>query len=1009
MGQNQVALWTETSSDPELIAGVRAGDSAAFGVLYERHADAARKVAAQYTNAASDIDDVVSESFSRVLRALQQGDGPDLAFRAYLFTIVRRTGMDLINKGIRTRPRDDMSTFEDALGYEASSDEPAMAGFEQSLVADAFKSLPERWQAVLWYTEVEKKSPKEIAPLLGLTANGVAALSYRAREALRQAYLQQHLTGADEVDCIEVNTQLGAYVRGGLSKREASRVDSHVQVCAKCAALIAELEDVNRGMRAVIAPLVLGAAGLGALEGGLPIGGAFATGGAAAGGTGAGAGAGAGAGSGGGVAAGAGGAAAIAAAGAAAFLTSGGAPAPVGASATAAGAGAGAAGAAGAGTGAGAAVGAGAAAGAGVGAGTGGILAGAGALLLPAAAVVGVASVAIAGAGFFGAIGGDPSGGANSTPQAQTGPISHDDATDNDSGSTSGGDDATTTPTVAPSEPATEPADETPGTDGVADAPSGGTGSTGGTGTSGGGSSSGSTGTGDTGSGTGTGDTGTGDTGTGDTGTGDTGSGTGDTGTGDTGGSGVVTPATPAALLSLAKAPLDYLEIPHTNPRLGMSLSNSGDAAADDITAQITLPAGLTFSPPPGGAAALSAFPAQRLSAYMTFATTGEFIAGDWTCTYADGDAIADCTLTTLGAGGSSRLELPVIVGGALSSDASTTFRVASGDQSIDYSVLTGVEQNEEDVDVVYSDEGHLAAVHVGATLMGCDQTDLACAAVMSSGESTTNGSANNNSWAMLPLNEAGGVSNSSTSVLQLPEGAHVTYASLEWAANRYSTDNFSGALDAARLRAPGQADYADITADTVSQTYDPAGRVYYQARADVTDLVNEYGSGEWSVADIALAATRNDPDRTYFGGWALTIVYSDPTLANSRVALFDGSEWVSTGDKADFTFSTDAQATVTLGWTAWEGDRALIGDQIDVDGDTYAPMRWDGTQSFVGDSGNAADSTATGGLYANALGVDVKLFRPGTVPAGVHAVTVSSSGDNFLLSTLTVTISYDE
>src|SRR6187431_730407 len=123
MTHEAIALWTETSSDPELIAGVRAGDGTAFGVLYERHVDAARKVAAQYTNTAADVDDVVSESFSRVLRALQRGDGPDLAFRAYLFTIVRRTGMDLINKGIRTKPREDMGEYEANIGYEASSDE----------------------------------------------------------------------------------------------------------------------------------------------------------------------------------------------------------------------------------------------------------------------------------------------------------------------------------------------------------------------------------------------------------------------------------------------------------------------------------------------------------------------------------------------------------------------------------------------------------------------------------------------------------------------------------------------------------------------------------------------------------------------------------------------------------------------------------------------------------------------------------------------------------------------
>src|SRR5690554_532211 len=120
MTSEAIALWTETSSDPELIAGVRAGDAAAFGVLYERHVDAARRVAAVYTNTPADVDDVVSEAFSRVLRALQQGDGPDLAFRAYLFTIVRRTGMDLINKGIRTKPREDMGEYESAMGFGAA-------------------------------------------------------------------------------------------------------------------------------------------------------------------------------------------------------------------------------------------------------------------------------------------------------------------------------------------------------------------------------------------------------------------------------------------------------------------------------------------------------------------------------------------------------------------------------------------------------------------------------------------------------------------------------------------------------------------------------------------------------------------------------------------------------------------------------------------------------------------------------------------------------------------------
>ena len=45
----------------------------------------------------------------------------------------------------------------------------------------------------------EGQSPGEIAPLLGLTANGVSAMAFRAREGLRKAFLQAHvLTGEHE-------------------------------------------------------------------------------------------------------------------------------------------------------------------------------------------------------------------------------------------------------------------------------------------------------------------------------------------------------------------------------------------------------------------------------------------------------------------------------------------------------------------------------------------------------------------------------------------------------------------------------------------------------------------------------------------------------------------------------------------------------------------------------------------------------------------------------------------
>ena len=89
----------ETPSDAELISRVRGGDVAAYGELFSRHEDAAQRLARQLVRG-PDADDLVSEAFAKVLSVLQGGGGPDVAFRAYLLTAVRRLHVDRI----RVRP-----------------------------------------------------------------------------------------------------------------------------------------------------------------------------------------------------------------------------------------------------------------------------------------------------------------------------------------------------------------------------------------------------------------------------------------------------------------------------------------------------------------------------------------------------------------------------------------------------------------------------------------------------------------------------------------------------------------------------------------------------------------------------------------------------------------------------------------------------------------------------------------------------------------------------------------
>ena len=249
-----------TASDESLLAGARSGDKGAFAVLWERHARSGLRVARQFTSSL-DADDLVAEAFTQIYRLVRSGGGPDGSFRPYLYTTIRnlacRWGRESQEIAI-----DDLDGIEDPFAL----DDPAVAALDRSFTVRAFRSLPDRWQSVLWYTEVEGMDPHEVAPLLGLTPNSVAALSYRAREGLRTAWLQAHISDdSTDADCRWAIAHLGGHARHGLSARESERLADHLQRCAHCSIISEEVDEVGSRLALVLLPLILGGVAGGAI------------------------------------------------------------------------------------------------------------------------------------------------------------------------------------------------------------------------------------------------------------------------------------------------------------------------------------------------------------------------------------------------------------------------------------------------------------------------------------------------------------------------------------------------------------------------------------------------------------------------------------------------------------------------------------------------------------------------------------------------------------------------
>ncbi|MFF8833794.1 sigma-70 family RNA polymerase sigma factor [Streptomyces sp. NPDC015130] len=283
-------------SDAALVQLMRDGDDSAYEELFRRHSEAVRRYARTCCRDAHTADDLTAEVFARTLQAVRGGAGPEQAVRAYLMTTVRRAAANWARTQKREHLVEDFAVFaaeasrssevSDQDTVDLGADVRAMHEAEQSLAMQAFRSLPERWQAVLWHTTVEEESPSDVAPLFGLTANATAVLASRAREGLKQAYLQAHVSQSLTAggDCARYADRLGAYARGGLRMRAERGLRKHLEECAKCRLAAGELAHVNAGIPALLPIAVIGwfAAGYSVKAAGVVAGGAVGAAGAGA-------------------------------------------------------------------------------------------------------------------------------------------------------------------------------------------------------------------------------------------------------------------------------------------------------------------------------------------------------------------------------------------------------------------------------------------------------------------------------------------------------------------------------------------------------------------------------------------------------------------------------------------------------------------------------------------------------------------------------------------------------
>ena len=155
------------------------------GKLFDGHAARAFRYARAMGLSRDEADDVVGESFLRVLVSLEsfRGDAP---FAAWLLTIVRNQVVDMMRAQSRRRAREERAVGKrkavTANGPDKNSREKEM----QAAVGEALVALEPDERAALSLVTAGELTYREAAEAEGVSLSALASRVFRARRALRE-------------------------------------------------------------------------------------------------------------------------------------------------------------------------------------------------------------------------------------------------------------------------------------------------------------------------------------------------------------------------------------------------------------------------------------------------------------------------------------------------------------------------------------------------------------------------------------------------------------------------------------------------------------------------------------------------------------------------------------------------------------------------------------------------------------------------------------------------------
>jgi RNA polymerase sigma-70 factor (ECF subfamily) len=258
-----------SSTETDLLAEARDGDSRALEALLQRHQRQVFRFGLRMCGDEESAKDVVQETLLAAARGIREFRGAS-SVSTWLYTIARSFCVKARRTGKfapeRLESLDASAEVREVADGQRGPEEHASARQVEDALRAAIAALEPIYREALVLRDVEGLSAPEVAQILGISVEAVKSRLHRARLAVRERLAPvlgidpQPAAGPPRAGCPDVLELLSRKVEGEISGTVCAELEQHVQSCdacrARCDSLRASLALCSRAAEVPLPPHV---------------------------------------------------------------------------------------------------------------------------------------------------------------------------------------------------------------------------------------------------------------------------------------------------------------------------------------------------------------------------------------------------------------------------------------------------------------------------------------------------------------------------------------------------------------------------------------------------------------------------------------------------------------------------------------------------------------------------------------------------------------------------------